>query len=121
MKITEPAGLTGLKGAAAGFYATLFAVPFIGSLSQQAIYVLLLIALFIFAVDQKRYRWLLVSIPVLISVVGIIFAPVIQGHPRYAFPFIYATPLMLAYYIHLGGFKKDSRKPVKKKRGKLQP
>lgn len=97
--IAEPEGLSGAKTAARGLYIALAAFPVIGLLSHQATYNLLLIALFVFAAYQKKWKWLLASIPLILSDIIIVLAPVIQGHPRYAFPIIYAMPLLLAYYI----------------------
>lgn len=100
--ITEPERLSGARDIARGSYSAAFSLPVLGLLSNQATYNLLLIALVVFAVYEKKRKWLLASLPLTLTSVGIIFAPVIQWCPRYAFPVIYAMPLMLAYYIHLG-------------------
>ena len=37
--------------------------------------------------------------PLLLSDAIILMAPVIKGHPRYAFPVIYALPMAFAAYL----------------------
>ena len=85
----------------AGFQKLLFSVPVIGLLCSLGFYNLVLIAVFIFAIYKKTFQWILLSIPLILSNAIIVLAPVIQGHPRYAFPIIYSMPIVIAYYLYL--------------------
>ena len=99
LDIHEIEYLSEAKIAMGGFYRALFSLPVVGQLSHPASYNLLLIALLVFAIYKKKWKWLMVSIPVILSNVVIVFAPTIQSCPRYAFPIIYVMPIMFAYYI----------------------
>lgn len=76
-------------------------LPSISLLSHSAPYTIILLFLSLLAFCRKEYRFLLPALPILLSVVVIILAPVIWGHPRYAFPIIYTVPLLIAYYRYL--------------------
>lgn len=82
------------------FYTIIFYCPGLNMLSHPALYVSLLIWLTMFALYKKRFLWLLASLPLWLSAVIVVLAPVIQGNARYAFPIIYAMPAILAYYIY---------------------
>lgn len=83
-----------------GFIELMFSIPLMGALSSPAFYNLILIALFIFSAYKKKINWLIASIPIILSNAIIILAPVIQGHPRYAFPIVFSMPILFAYYLY---------------------
>jgi len=83
-------------------YPLMFSLPVVGLLSTPAFYVLLLIALCIYALHRKeRSIWLLLW-PEILSVLAVVLAPAIFKNPRYLFPVIYSMPLLVSYVIHLG-------------------
>ena len=75
-------------------------IPGLNLLSHPAFYNILLLWLCIFSIRKKLYSVLLTAMPLLLSLMIIILAPVIQGSPRYAFPIIYAFPYILSYYLY---------------------
>lgn len=79
----------------------LYRAPIVGLLSHTALYVIALFYLMIYALINRLYKFLLLCLPIVLSVVVIILAPAIYNHPRYAFPIIYSLPLIIAYYICL--------------------
>lgn len=81
------------------FYQMCFEVPGLNLLSHPAFYNILLIWLFIFSVRKKLYSVILTAMPLFLSLMIVILAPVIQGHPRYAFPIIYTLPFVLSFYL----------------------
>lgn len=94
--------IAGTKSRLQAFYKACFSLPVLSLLSHPAFYTILLIWLSLFSIYRKTYRPLMISLPLWLSVGIIILSPVIQGHPRYAFPIIYAMPAVLAgffYYI----------------------
>ena len=82
------------------WYGFLFSAPVIGLLSHPAFYVLILFATMLLAIAKKKGNYLLTCVPLFFSVIVIILAPCLFGHPRYAFPIIYSMPVVLAYYIY---------------------
>lgn len=82
------------------FYQMCFEMPGLNLLSHPAFYNILLLWLCIFSIRKKLYSVLLTAMPLLLSLMIIILAPVIQGSPRYAFPIIYAFPYILSYYLY---------------------
>lgn len=78
-----------------------FSLPIVGALSQPFIYIFVFLVLLILVFINKLYKSLILFLPILLSILVILLAPVIQGHPRYAFPIIYSVPLVLGYYIYL--------------------
>ncbi len=83
------------------FYKLSFRLPGLNLLCSLALYATILLWLWAFAYHRRLYRWMLPALPVLLSLAVVIAAPVIQGHPRYAFPVIYTVPILLAYYMYL--------------------
>lgn len=84
-----------------GFNKLVFSLPVIGLLASIAAYNILLIYLIYYALEKKLFPFILVALPALLSDAIIVMAPVIKGHPRYAFPIVYAMPLLVAYYLYL--------------------
>lgn len=100
--------IASLKSPLRAFDNLCFYLPVLNLLSHPAFYVLLLIWLSVFAFYRKRFLWLLASVPIWLSTAIVVLAPVIQGHPRYAFPIIYSMPVMLAYFLYLGKAEKTN-------------
>lgn len=80
---------------------SLFSLPVIGMFSHVAFYNLILFALIIFSYYHKMNRFLILCVPILLSDIVVVLAPVIQFSPRYAFPIIYSVPVMVAYFLYL--------------------
>lgn len=100
--------IASLKSPLKAFDKLCFYLPVLNLLSHPAFYVLLLIWLSVFAFYRKRFLWLLASVPIWLSAAIVVLAPVIQYHPRYAFPIIYSMPVMLAYFLYLGKAEKTN-------------
>ncbi len=86
----------------------LYSMPVIGLLSHPAFYSIVLLFLFALVCVKQLKKVLLVLCPLILSLGVIILAPVIQGHPRYAFPIIYSMPVVIAYYIYESAKQKDN-------------
>ena len=108
MVFSDVEPIASLKSPLRAFYKLCFYLPVLNLLSHPAFYVLLLIWLSVFAFYRKRFLWLLASVPIWLSAAIVVLAPVIQGHPRYAFPIIYSMPVMLAYFLYLGKAEKTN-------------
>ena len=83
------------------WFLLMHTLPVIGMLSHTATYTIALLFLIALALCRKEYKFILPAFPIFLSVMVIIIAPVIYGHPRYAFPIVYTVPVLIAYYIHL--------------------
>lgn len=97
--ISEVEALQAPKNIISGLYRVLHSLPVIGLFSQQAFYCILMILLIVFAMYKKFWHLIIAVIPLVLSAVIVVLAPVIQGHMRYAFPIIYAMPVIMAYYV----------------------
>ena len=82
-----------------GFNKVLFSLPILGLLSNIGFYNLILIYLCYSSTKKRIYEMVVVLMPLLLSNVVIVLAPVIMGHPRYAFPIIYSMPLVLSVFL----------------------
>lgn len=79
----------------------LFYLPFTGLVCSIPVCVLLLMFLCCYALSRRRWQFLIPALPLLLSVGIILLAPGIAGTPRYAYPIVYALPMVLAYYCSL--------------------
>lgn len=100
LKIEPVKQLDSWKDRMYAFYQMCFEVPGLNLLSHPAFYNILLLWLCVFSIKKRLYSVLLIAMPLLLSLIIIILAPVIQGHPRYAFPIIFTLPFILSYYIY---------------------
>lgn len=82
-----------------GFNKVVFTLPVFGLLASMAFFNLILIYLCYDAIRKKVPQMVLVLMPLLLSDAVIVLAPVIKGHPRYAFPIIYAMPIVFCTYL----------------------
>ena len=71
--------------------------PILQLLNNMAVYVMAFLALVVFSLHRRDYRHLYYMIPLLMSIVVIILAPCILGHPRYTFPIIYTFPFLIGF------------------------
>lgn len=101
LNIHDTGWLLNFKMAVKVFYYVMFSFPVVGLMSSLAFYNLILIFLTIDCIQKKCMNWILFSVPLFLSNIIVLLAPVIQGHPRYALPIIYCTPFAVAYYLYL--------------------
>ena len=80
------------------YYTCLHCLPALGLLSNIGFMVLLLLALLAFSRAEKLRGFRLVALPSLITLVMCLFSPVIYLQSRYAFPLVYAMPIVTAAY-----------------------
>lgn len=83
-----------------GFNQVLFTLPVIGLLSNIAFFNLILIYLCYESIRRKIVEMTFVLAPLLLSDIVIVLAPVIFGHPRYAFPILYSLPFVFAVFLY---------------------
>lgn len=76
-----------------------FRIPLVRLLFNYGFYNIILIFLLIESMCQKRWNSVFVAMSLFITDLIIIAAPVIYGSSRYAFPILYALPLVVAYYL----------------------
>lgn len=90
------------------FNKMLFTLPVLGLLSNIAFYNLILIYLCYLSVKRRLASMVLILMPLLLSDAIIVLAPVIMGHPRYAFPIVYSIPIAVAGLLYFIKEKKTS-------------
>lgn len=80
------------------YVKTVLVLPIWGMTSNIAVYNILLVYLLVFSIGRRFYRTLLAALPLLMSLLIVIAAPVVL--PRYAFPIMYPMPAVLAFYLY---------------------
>ena len=106
-RITKPLGVHPVESLAAchrdmdRWYHMCFQIPGLNLLCHLATYVLVFLWLWLYAWKRKLREWTIPAFPVLLSLAVVIAAPVIQGHPRYAFPILYSVPALTAFWSYL--------------------
>ena len=80
---------------------SMFSFSVIGVLSHPSTYILLCLFLLVLAMVKKINIFILPMIPILFSLLACILAPTVYTHPRYSFPILYSTPVLLAWFITL--------------------
>ena len=88
-----------------GVNKVLFTLPVFGLLSSMAVFNLILIYLCYGSIKKRIPQMALALMPLLLSDAVIVLAPVIKGHPRYAFPVIYSSPIVFAAFLYLRNAK----------------
>ena len=92
-----------------GFNKVFFTLPVFGLIASMAFFNLILIYLCYHGIRKKLPQLFLLVLPLLLSDAIIVLAPVIKGHPRYAFPVIYSIPIVFCAYLYWAG-KKNQQK-----------
>ena len=92
-----------------GFNKVLFTLPVFGLLASMAFFNLILIYLCYGAIKKRLPQMAMILMPLLLSDAVIVLAPVIKGHPRYAFPVIYSIPVVFAAFLYFKARKEQER------------
>ena len=90
------------------FNKMLFTLPVLGLFSNIAFYNLILIYLCYASIKKRLPSMVLILMPLLLSDAIIVLAPVIMGHPRYAFPIVYSMPIAVAGLVYFIKAKQKS-------------
>lgn len=107
--IHEIPGIQKIDKLGTGFNQVLFTLPIIGLLSNIAFFNLILIYICYESIKRRIPEMTLVLTPLLLSDIVIVLAPVIFGHPRYAFPIVYSLPFVFAVFLY---YRKNEKKLV---------
>ena len=82
-------------------------LPVIGLLLRVGVYPWAILLLFLDALRRKRYGFILPLLPSILSV-AVLFVSPVGGLHRYAMPFVYAIPFLLAAALWAGGSAPDA-------------
>ena len=80
---------------------TAFDIPLLRLLYNYGFYNVILFFLIQESLRKKEVKFIIVSVPLLLSDLIIVAAPLIYMSPRYAFPIIYAMPITIAFYMYI--------------------
>jgi hypothetical protein len=83
------------------FNNDLFYLPFTGILCSIPVSVIVLLFLCCYAISRKRWSFFIPALPLLLSLGIVVLSPGILGSPRYAYPIVFALPVVLGYYYSL--------------------
>lgn len=99
--VSLPESLEMERRALTQWFYLMYSFPVIGMISHTAPYIIAAFFLSIMAAVRKKFSFLLLAVPVLLSAVVAVFAPAVIGNPRYVFPVIYSMPLLTAFFAYL--------------------
>ena len=91
--------LSGLRSVLASFGNSFPYIPLIGLLSNIGFYGLVLLTLLVYIIIKKKYEYIFVILPSLISLLICIASPV-NSYFRYAMPYIFFIPFVLCLFIN---------------------
>lgn len=80
------------------FAIVMYRLPILGLLSNQAVYTIVLLYLTLYAILDRKKKFLWLVSPLVLSIIVCVLAPVVLDYERYAFPFIYSAPVALAFF-----------------------
>lgn len=85
------------------FFNLAHQLPVLYVINNMTTYIFLFLALCCFAFHRRDRRLLGFTLPLLVLLLGIPFAPCIKGNERYVFPILYSVPLLYAVYSSRAG------------------
>ncbi|RKM57835.1 hypothetical protein D6855_12355 [Butyrivibrio sp. CB08] len=100
INIHVPETMQGLPIMVCSMYRMLNQLPFIALMNNLAIYVYIAFILRRLMKDKKFYRGRIAMIPIWLSLVFVVLAPMIHDQPRYSWAVIYILPTILAMYMY---------------------
>lgn len=80
------------------YYKLCCDLPVICLLSRSSFYCILLAVITVFIWCERRYKLLIMVLPMWLTVGICILGPVINGNPRYMLPIVYSLPFVYGYY-----------------------
>lgn len=81
------------------YYELCFDIPIISLFSRASFYCVILLVLTVFVWCDKKYRLMIVLLPLWLTVAICILGPAIMRHPRYSFPVVYSIPFIFGCYM----------------------
>lgn len=81
------------------YYELCFDIPITSLTSRANFYCMILFVLTVFIWCDKKYRLMIVLLPLWLSVVICILGPAIMRHPGYSLPIVYSIPFVFERYI----------------------
>jgi hypothetical protein len=99
--ITDVEVLPRLNNVRNEFNDDLFYLPFTGILCSIPVSVIVLLFLCCYAISRRRWKFFIPALPLILSLGIVVLSPGIAGNPRYAYPVVFALPVVLGYYYSL--------------------
>ncbi len=91
------------------YYQSFSRFPIIGFFVNQGIFMVILVAICLNALNRKGVKTLILSLPMLLTLAITFVGPAVSGHPRYTYPIVYAMPLLLgAFIMEIGNMKMET-------------
>ena len=95
IKLKSPSKIVMLQKTYEAVLEDMHELPILRIINNMANYVLLFLILALLIINKKEKEKLILYLPIFMSVLIVIAAPVIRGHVRYIFPLIWSVPLWL--------------------------
>ncbi len=109
--ISIPESLSTERNVLTDWFLLMYSSPVIGMISHTAPYTVAAFFLSFMAAVRRKYVFLLLAVPILLSALVALLAPAVIGNPRYVFPVIYSMPLFMAFFIYLCREKQGEGEP----------
>lgn len=81
------------------YYELCVDIPIISLFSRASFYCVILCVLTVFVWCDKKYKLMIVLLPLWLTVAICILGPAIMRHPRYCFPIVYSIPFIFGCYM----------------------
>ncbi|WP_029233427.1 DUF6020 family protein [Butyrivibrio sp. VCB2006] len=101
LQLYVPESMQGLPIMICSFYRMVNSLPIISSLNNLALYVIVMLSIMLFMLNNKLGRYIITFVPVLLCIAFIFLAPMIRDQPRYSWAVFYIMPTLVGMYMHL--------------------
>lgn len=91
------------------YYMNFCNFPVIGLCVNQGVTDFLLLVVCLYALCRKNGKFLLLGLPLLLTLAVTFIGPTVLGHPRYTFPIVYSMPLFLGIFITSNAVHNDKK------------
>ena len=83
-------------------------IPILGLTVNAGAYFWFFVILIAFAIKDKKYKFLLPLLPIIMNVFICVLSPAFFMHPRYAYPMLWTMPFIFAFFVYLFKGNKES-------------
>ena len=101
LDVHVPTQIQGFAVFICSMYRFLNKLPLISTLNNLCVYVFMMFAISFFMKSKKKTYYSIAMLPLWLSLLFIVLAPMIVDQPRYSWAIFYLMPMMMALYMHL--------------------
>ena len=91
------------------YYHKFVNIPVLGLLVNQGVYSILLVGVCLYALCERNWKLLFLSVPMVLTLLIALVAPAAYGNARYTYPIMYAMPMLFSIFVTGMGVKENLR------------